>query len=122
MAGLADVDAARPDSLSNAMARYAGMFDVVRDGPPSHGPAEIPDDPDERARHLKAAATYFDVSMVGLCALPAAALLVPLLAVFAPIGPWVGIAQRLAFALWFGWWLAICASASGPGSSRTAGT
>jgi hypothetical protein len=53
----------------------------------------------------------------------AAALLVPLLAVFAPIGPWVSIAQRLAFALWFGWWrLAICASASGPGSSRTAGT
>lgn len=50
----------------------------------------------------------------------AAALLVPLLAVFAPIGPWVGVAQRLAFALWFGWWLAICASASGPGSSRTA--
>ena len=49
----------------------------------------------------------------------AAALLGPLLA---PIGPWVGIAQRLAFALWFGWWLAICASASGPGSSRTAGT
>ena len=35
----------------------------------------------------------------------AAALLVPLLAVFAPIGPWVGGAQRLAFALWFAWWL-----------------
>jgi Protein of unknown function (DUF998) len=35
----------------------------------------------------------------------AAALLVPLLAVVAPIGPWVGVAQRLAFALWFGWWL-----------------
>jgi hypothetical membrane protein len=56
----------------------------------------------------------------------AAAVLVPLLAVFAPIGPWVGIAQRLAFLLWFGWWLlapclAICASASGPGSSTTAG-
>ena len=34
-----------------------------------------------------------------------AGVLVPLLAVFAPIGPWVGIAQRLAFALWFGWWL-----------------
>jgi len=51
----------------------------------------------------------------------AAALLVPLLAVFAPIGLWVGVAQRLAFALWFGWWLAICASASGPGSSKTAG-
>lgn len=35
----------------------------------------------------------------------AAALLVPLLAVFAPIGLWVGGAQRLAFALWFAWWL-----------------
>ena len=34
-----------------------------------------------------------------------AAVLVPLLAVLAPIGAWVGIAQRLAFALWFGWWL-----------------
>ena len=34
-----------------------------------------------------------------------AALLVPLLAVFAPIGLWVGVAQRLAFLLWFGWWL-----------------
>lgn len=31
--------------------------------------------------------------------------LVPLLAVLAPIGHWVGWAQRLAFALWFAWWL-----------------
>lgn len=30
---------------------------------------------------------------------------VPIIAVLAPIGLWVGIAQRLAFALWFGWWL-----------------
>jgi hypothetical protein len=51
----------------------------------------------------------------------AAAVLVPLLAAVAPIGLWVGVAQRLAFALWFGWWLAICASVSGPGSSTTAG-
>jgi hypothetical membrane protein len=55
-----------------------------------------------------------------------AALLVPLLAVFAPIGPWVGIAQRLAFALWFGWWLFAAAclnrgAASAPGSMPTAG-
>jgi hypothetical protein len=35
----------------------------------------------------------------------AAALLVPLLAAFAPIGLWVGIAQRVAFLLWFGWWV-----------------
>ena len=31
--------------------------------------------------------------------------LVPVIAVLAPIGLWVGLAQRLAFALWFGWWL-----------------
>jgi len=31
--------------------------------------------------------------------------LVPIIAMLAPIGLWVGIAQRLAFALWFGWWL-----------------
>lgn len=30
--------------------------------------------------------------------------LVPALAVLVPIGPWVGLAQRLAFGLWFGWW------------------
>lgn len=35
----------------------------------------------------------------------AAGLLVPLLAVLAPVGAWVGLAQRLAFAAWFGWWL-----------------
>ena len=50
-----------------------------------------------------------------------AGLLVPLLAVFAPVGSWVGLAQRLAFATWFGWWLvASRASASAPGSSPTA--
>ena len=51
-----------------------------------------------------------------------AGLLVPLLAVFAPVGSWVGLAQRLAFATWFGWWLvASRASASAQGSSKTAG-
>ncbi|MFN3311380.1 MAG: DUF998 domain-containing protein [Thermomonas sp.] len=34
-----------------------------------------------------------------------AAIAVPLLAVLAPIGAWVGLAQRLAFLAWFGWWL-----------------
>jgi hypothetical protein len=62
-----------PLSLSHAMARYIGMFDLVRDGPVQAAPAEVPDDPDERARHLKAAATYFDCSMVGICELPGAA-------------------------------------------------
>ena len=34
-----------------------------------------------------------------------AAVLVPLVALFAPIGLWVGLAQRCVFGLWFGWWL-----------------
>ena len=53
----------------------------------------------------------------------AAGLLVPVIAVLAPIGQWVGFAQRLAFALWFGWWLfaASRASVSSQGSSTTAG-
>jgi len=38
--------------------------------------------------------------------------LVPLVAVVAPIGPWVGLAQRLAFATWFGWWLVAGAARS----------
>lgn len=38
-----------------------------------------------------------------------AAVVVPLVAVFAPIGSWVGLAQRFAFAMWFGWWLAAAA-------------
>lgn len=55
----------------------------------------------------------------------AAGLLVPLLAVLAPVGAWVGLAQRLAFAVWFGWWLLAAfalsrVSASAPGSSPPA--
>ncbi|RVT50931.1 4Fe-4S dicluster domain-containing protein [Rubrivivax albus] len=62
-----------PLSIVHAMARFAAMFDLVRDGPRSPLPAEIADDPAERARHLKAAGTYFDASMMGVCAIPAAA-------------------------------------------------
>jgi len=63
----------------------------------------------------------------GLAVMSAAVgVLVPLLAVWAPIGVWVGLAQRLAFVLWFGWWLLvsrclICTSASAPKSSPPAG-
>ena len=54
------------------------------------------------------------------------AVLVPLLAVLAPIGVWVGLAQRLAFVLWFAWWLLvsrclICTSVSAPKSLPPAG-
>ena len=62
-----------PLSIVHAMARFAAMFDLVRDGPRNPLPAEIADDPAERARHLKAAGTYFDASMMGVCAIPAAA-------------------------------------------------
>jgi reductive dehalogenase len=70
MRPLAYADPARPESLANAMARYAGMFDVVRDGPVVHAPGEIPDDPGERANHLKAAGHYFDATMMATCVVP----------------------------------------------------
>ena len=67
-------DDPNPASLAHAMKRFIAMFDVVRDG--ATGPrAEIPDDPVERASHLKGAGYYFDATMVGACALPRDALL-----------------------------------------------
>lgn len=67
MRSLSFVDGANPESLVNAMTRYMGMLDAVRDGKPAPLKAEIPDDPRERANHLKAAGYYFDASMVGVC-------------------------------------------------------
>ena len=55
-----------PESLTHAMARYMAMFDLVRDGAVNPKEGEIPDDPTERARHLKAAGYYFDASMMGM--------------------------------------------------------
>ncbi|MEJ7928610.1 4Fe-4S dicluster domain-containing protein [Ramlibacter sp. AN1015] len=66
-------DAADPQSLVHAMARYMAMFDLVRDGAVNPAEGEVPQDPLERARHLKAAGYYFDASMVATCAIPAAA-------------------------------------------------
>ena len=62
-------------SLVHAMAPYMAMFDLVRDGASNPQRAEVPDDPVERAQHLKAAGTYFDAAMMAVCALPAGALL-----------------------------------------------
>ena len=59
-----------PLSLVHAMARFAAMFDLVRDGPVNPLPAEVEVDPERRAQHLKAAGYYFDASMVAACALP----------------------------------------------------
>ncbi len=62
-------DHADPRSLVHAMARYQAMFDIVRDGPITHLAAEIPDDPQARSAHLKAAGYYFDADLMGICAL-----------------------------------------------------
>jgi hypothetical protein len=75
MRPLAFVDAARPESIVNAMTRYMAMFDAVRDGKPAPLAAEIPADPQARSEHLKSAGYYFDASQVGVCAVPAEALL-----------------------------------------------
>ena len=66
---LAFEDPERPQSLMHAMARFIGMFDVIRDGTVAAQVAEVPEAPTERARHLKAAAYYFDASMAGICKL-----------------------------------------------------
>lgn len=70
MEPLAFHDEKNPESLSNAMARFIGMFDTIRDGVVAKLKAEIPDDPAERANHLKAASYYFDASQAAICQIP----------------------------------------------------
>lgn len=64
-----------PESIAHAMARYMAMFDLVRDGTVNPEPGDITQAPQERSEHLKAAGYYFDASMMGVCALPASAVL-----------------------------------------------
>ncbi|MBF0277960.1 MAG: 2Fe-2S iron-sulfur cluster binding domain-containing protein [SAR324 cluster bacterium] len=64
-----------PDCLSNSMASFITMLDAIRDGAIASKPSEIPSDPGERSRHLKAAGYFFDASQVGICRLPKEALL-----------------------------------------------
>ncbi|MEO7855063.1 MAG: NAD-binding oxidoreductase, partial [Rubrivivax sp.] len=73
--GALSFDDANPESLNHALARYAAMFDLVRDGAVNPKPGDVPSDPAERARHLKAAGYYFDASMMACCALPPQAVL-----------------------------------------------
>ncbi|MFO1325771.1 MAG: 4Fe-4S dicluster domain-containing protein [Rubrivivax sp.] len=68
-----DFGRSTPGSLAPAIERYLAMFDLVRDGPVNRVPADIPADPAERSRHLKAAGLYFDATSMAVCALPAAA-------------------------------------------------
>jgi len=56
-----------PHSLVNAMGDYQAMMDVIRDGPINPNIAAAPDDPLERARHLKAFGYFQDASMMAVC-------------------------------------------------------
>ena len=64
----------RPESLVNAMAPYQAALDAIRDGEVNPTRSTIPDDPDARARHLKAFGYFADASMVGITRLDADAL------------------------------------------------
>lgn len=63
----------RPDdplSIVNAMQEYQAMLDATREGLVKKERAVIPDDPEERARHLKSFGYYCDSAMVGVCEIP----------------------------------------------------
>lgn len=62
-----------PASIVNAMTEYQAMMDAIRDGLMTASRSVCPDDPTERANHLKAFGYFSDASMVGIGPLPAAA-------------------------------------------------
>ncbi len=64
-----------PHSIVNAMGEYQAMMDAIRDGLVNKARSVIPDDPAERANHLKAFGYFSDASMVGIGPLPDTALL-----------------------------------------------
>ena len=68
-------DDPNPESLNHAMARYMGMFDLVRDGMVNPIAGEVPTDPVERNAHLKSGGYYFDATIIAVGKLPAACLL-----------------------------------------------
>ena len=67
------LDFRRPDapiSIVNAMGEYQAMMDAIRDGLVNRARADCPEDPKERANHLKAFGYFSDASMVGIGPLP----------------------------------------------------
>jgi len=56
-----------PHSLVNAMGDYQAMMDVIRDGLVNPKLASAPEDPTERANHLKAFGYFQDASMMAAC-------------------------------------------------------
>ncbi len=57
------------NALSGAISDFMCALDAVRQGDRSKTPGEIPDDPAERSRHIKAAGYFLDSSLVGVCRL-----------------------------------------------------
>lgn len=63
----------RPDnplSIVNAMQEYQAMLYATREGLVKRERAVIPEDPTERANHLKAFGYYCDAAQVGICEIP----------------------------------------------------
>jgi reductive dehalogenase len=56
-------------SLARPISDFICALDAVRQGDRNETLAEIPDDPAERSRHLKAAGYFLDSSIVGVCQL-----------------------------------------------------
>ncbi|MEL6962668.1 MAG: NAD-binding oxidoreductase, partial [Pseudomonadota bacterium] len=56
----------QPDSIVHAMAEYQAMLDAIRVGLVNRAQAGCPEDPQERANHLKAFGYFSDASMVGI--------------------------------------------------------
>ncbi|MEM7189589.1 MAG: 2Fe-2S iron-sulfur cluster-binding protein [Pseudomonadota bacterium] len=68
----------RPDApmnIVNAMDEYQSMMDAIRDGLVAKVPSQVPEDPQERANHLKAFGYFSDADLVGTCRLPDQAIL-----------------------------------------------
>jgi len=55
-----------PESIVNAMSEHQAMLDTIRDGLVNGVVSDIPEDPNERSRHLKSFGCFQDASMVGI--------------------------------------------------------
>ncbi len=64
-----------PESIVNAMREYQAMMDAIRDGLVNKAVAACPDDPAERANHIKGFGYFSDAAMVGIGSVPDGALL-----------------------------------------------
>ncbi len=62
-----------PASIVNAMGEYQAMMDAIRDGLVNKARAGCPDDPRERAEHIKGFGYFADAAMVGIGPVPEAA-------------------------------------------------